>query len=517
MQLGNQLKQSPIDVAKSLGESILNNSEIVEKIDIINNGVISLSLCDEYVKRKISEIFNQQPLNVKDKIRVIVDFSSPNMAKRMHVGHLRSTIIGDCICRILEYDGRFEVERINHVGDFGTQFGMLLAFIERNSIDLEKLQTQNPPEQLETVEKYYKDSKKLFDSDPLFKDLAHQKVIALQQGNDESIHKIWKYLLECSRYEFDSIYERLDVRLVEKGESYYRDFIPKTLEILNPLIQESNGAKCIFTEKEQETITEDQKEPPLMVQKADGGYTYDTTDLATLWYRLFVSKGKWLIYVTDFGQASHFNKVFKVGEMMKWIDPLENSRDLVWSENATSLTSSKVRIDHVGFGVVLDEEKKKFRTRSGDTVKLHDLLDEAIKRSYEIIKLKNDERCKENEEISSLTDEQIMAASKIVGYGAVKYADLRTNRTTNYTFSFDKMLDFRGNTAVYLLYAYARISSIIEKSGERELMKEYKDQVAKGDLSLFTNLKQSESEWRLALKIIEFKDVYSRRQTTPKK
>jgi len=389
IQLGNQFKIAPSEFAKQLSEEVLSDNEnnVIEKFEIINNGILSLSLKEEYVKSKLGEIFREEQYHQNgEKIKVIVDFSSPNMAKRMHVGHLRSTIIGDCICRILERDGRFDVSRINHVGDFGTQFGMLLAYIETNKIDLSKLKDLSPSQQLETVESYYKESKKCFDNDDNFKSLAHKKVIALQQGSDMSVQDIWKYLLECSRYEFDSIYERLQIKLEEKGESFYKQFIPTVLNLVSPLIKDSQGARCIFTSENVSQEEEDQ-DPPLMVQKADGGYTYDTTDLATLWYRLYETKSKWLIYVTDVGQASHFQKVFKVGEMMNWIDPLESSKDIIWSEDIQALNKTKkVRIDHVGFGVVLDENKKKFKTRSGETVKLHDLLDEAVKRAYKIMK-----------------------------------------------------------------------------------------------------------------------------------
>ncbi|KAG2378366.1 hypothetical protein C9374_008509 [Naegleria lovaniensis] len=535
IQLANQMKTiPPMDFAKILSEQVMKQNQeeekLLDQIEIVANGIISISLREEYVKRKIIEIFKEkrrrEEMNdtalKQDKIKVVVDFSSPNMAKRMHVGHLRSTIIGDCICRVLERDGRFDVERVNHVGDFGTQFGMLLAYIETKKVDISFLKTLEPAQQLETVENYYKESKKLFDSDEQFKSLAHQKVIQLQQGNDENVQSLWKYLLECSRYEFDSIYQRLDVKLEEKGESFYKPYIPHVLETLKPVIKESKGARCIFTEDEpgkndsslplstiETTNTEDQQEPPLMVQKADGGFTYDTTDLATLWYRLNVSKAKWLIYVTDSGQALHFKHIFKVGEMMNWIDPLDSSKDIIWQENISEIVNSpkKVRIDHVGFGVVLDEEKKKFRTRSGETVKLHDLLDEAVKRAFDIIKEKNIKRCEEDESVKPLSDEQIMETAKVVGYGAVKYADLRTNRSTNYIFSYEKMLDFRGNTAVYLLYAYARICSIIEKSGEKDLLQELQQRAASGDLSLFSDFKSSKAEWKLSLKLIEFQDV----------
>ncbi|KAF0974702.1 hypothetical protein FDP41_006176 [Naegleria fowleri] len=529
VQLANQMKTIPsLDFAKILSDQVMmmhNQQEevhqVLDQLEVVGNGVIALSLREEYVKRKIIEIFKEKKKreeikstttpNGIDKIKVVVDFSSPNMAKRMHVGHLRSTIIGDCICRVLERDGRFEVERVNHVGDFGTQFGMLLAYIETKQVDISFLKTLEPAQQLETVENYYKESKKLFDSDEQFKSLAHQKVIQLQQGNDENIQSLWKYLLECSRYEFDSIYERLDVKLEEKGESFYKTYIPSVLEMLKPIIKESKGARCIFTEDDKidPSSSTNTEEPPLMVQKADGGFTYDTTDLATLWYRLNVSKAKWLIYVTDSGQALHFKHVFKVGEMMNWIDPVESSKDIIWQENILDIINSpkKVRIDHVGFGVVLDEEKKKFRTRSGETVKLHDLLDEAVKRAFDIIKEKNIKRCEEDESVKPLSDEQIMEAAKVVGYGAVKYADLRTHRSTNYIFSYEKMLDFRGNTAVYLLYAYARICSIIDKSGEKDLLQELQQRAAEGDLSLFSDFKNSKSEWKLSLKLIEFQDV----------
>jgi arginyl-tRNA synthetase len=364
--------------------------------------------------------------------RVIVDFSAPNIAKEMHVGHLRSTIIGDCIARILELRGH-EVLRLNHVGDWGTQFGMLIAYLREkypaalttsNALDLGDLVT------------LYRQAKQQFDADEEFQETARKEVVKLQAGEGDT-RRAWRLLCEQSRREFQVIYDLLDVKLTERGESFYNPFLASVVEDLDKLglLVEDAGAQCVFLEG----FTNKSGEPlPLIVQKSDGGYNYATTDLAAIRYRIQQDQAKRIIYVTDAGQANHFAQVFQVAKRAGWL-------------------TDEVEIVHIPFGLVQGEDGKKLKTRSGETVRLRDLLDEAISRA------RVDLESRLKEENRSETEEFIAHVSQVIGISAVKYADLSQNRTSNYIFSYDKMLDRKGNTAVYMLYAYVRIQGISRK------------------------------------------------------
>jgi arginyl-tRNA synthetase len=363
---------------------------------------------------------------------VVVDFSSPNIAKEMHVGHLRSTIIGDCIARILEFRDH-DVLRLNHVGDWGTQFGMLIAYLREaypealstaNALDLGDLVT------------LYRQAKQRFDRDEVFRETARQEVVKLQAGAEDT-RRAWELLCEQSRLEFQVIYDLLDVHLVERGESFYNPLLPSVVEDLDRtgLLVEDAGAKCVFLEG----FTNREGEPlPLIVQKADGGYNYATTDLAALRYRIQQDRANRIIYVTDAGQANHFTQVFQVAQRAGWIP-------------------DDVQLEHVPFGLVLGEDGKKLKTRSGETVRLRDLLDEAI------VRARTDVESRLKEEGRVETEEFKEHVAKVIGISAVKYADLSQNRTSNYIFSYDKMLALQGNTAPYMLYAYVRIQGISRK------------------------------------------------------
>eukprot|EP00921_Rhytidocystis_pertsovi_P006111 GHVQ01010390.1.p1 GENE.GHVQ01010390.1~~GHVQ01010390.1.p1 ORF type:complete len:622 (+),score=98.87 GHVQ01010390.1:199-2064(+) len=420
---------------------------------------------------------------------VTVDFSSPNIAKEMHVGHLRSTIIGECTCRILSYCGH-RVNRINHVGDWGTQFGMLIehmkevhntdrdsdvmaasaaattsttpsatngSAMDATGITTSPLSTANADGDIQNgaeggggesrrvdlsdLQDFYKASKKRFDEDAEFKKRSQANVVLLQSGDPAAL-SIWREICEISRKEFQKVYDRLEVHLTERGESFYNDMLPSVIEELEEkgMVTVSSGAKCVFTEVDK---------IPLMVVKSDGGYGYDSTDMAAVRHRLLEMHSDWVVYITDMGQEDHFMKLFAGAEAAGWHAP------------------PKTRLDHMGFGVVQGEDGKKFKTRSGNVVKLVDLLDEAASRALAEIKTRRTSTT--NEEgveatTSELTEEEMKVAAESIGYSAVKYFDLKQNRTTNYRFAFDKMLDPRGNTAVYMLYAYARICAVFRKA-----------------------------------------------------
>ncbi|MGB7439801.1 MAG: arginine--tRNA ligase [Coleofasciculaceae cyanobacterium] len=420
---------------RELAEQIIQNLDITDICQpplIAGPGFINLTLKPSYLQDHLNTIHTDLRLGVdpaKHPLRVVVDFSSPNIAKEMHVGHLRSTIIGDCIARILEFRDH-DVLRINHVGDWGTQFGMLITYLRETHPTA--LTTADALD-LGDLVALYRQAKHRFDDDEKFREASREEVVRLQGGSEDS-RRAWQLLCEQSRREFQVIYDLLDINLTERGESFYNPLLPEVVKDLErlKLLEEDQGAKCIFLEG----FTNKEGKPlPLIVQKSNGGYNYATTDLAALRYRVERDRANRIIYVTDAGQANHFAQVFQVARRAGWIR--ENIEEV-----------------HVPFGLVQGEDGKKLKTRSGETVRLRDLLDEAISRSYGELKTRLKEEDREE------TEEFIANVAQVVGISAVKYADLSQNRTSNYIFSFDKMLSLKGNTAPYLLYVYARIRSI---------------------------------------------------------
>ena len=317
--------------------------------------------------------------------------------------------------------------RANHVGDWGTQFGMLIEYLKEEYPDF-----GNDTSNITDLTAFYKNAKKRFDDDPDFKLASQLNVVKLQSGDEECM-RIWKILCDVSRKEFQKVYDRLDVTVYECGESFYNEKIPPVIDEFEKagLIKiEEGGAKCVFVDK---------YKVPLMLQKSDGGYGYDSTDMAALKYRIHDLKAERIIAITDFSQSDHFKMCFGAAAMIGW------ARD-------------NVKLEHIGFGTVQGEDGKRFKTRSGDTVRLVDLLDEAVGRMEASLR----ERISEKK--TAITEEEVPKVAEAIGYSAVKYFDLRRNPTTNYKFSYDQMLDTKGNTAVYLLYAHARLESILAKA-----------------------------------------------------
>jgi arginyl-tRNA synthetase len=480
-KFGDYQSNAPLSLTKKLGqppraiaEKIVQNldvSDLSQPPVVAGPGFINFTLKPEYLETQLREIQADPRVgvsNAKNPQRTVVDFSAPNIAKEMHVGHLRSTIIGDCIARILEFRGH-DVLRLNHVGDWGTQFGMLIAYLRE--VCPEALTTANAVD-LGDLVAFYRKAKQRFDEDKEFQETARQEVVKLQGGAEDSL-RAWNLLCEQSRREFEVIYKLLDVQLIERGESFYNPLLPSVVEDLSKLdlLVEDNGAKCVFLEG----FTNKEGEPlPLIVQKTDGGYNYATTDLAALRYRIEQDHTERIIYVTDAGQANHFAQVFQVARRAGWIP-----------EN--------IKIVHVPFGLVLGEDNKKLKTRSGETVRLRDLLDEAIARTC------TDLETRVKEEGRSETEEFITHTAKVVGISAVKYADLSQNRTSNYVFSYDKMLALQGNTAPYMLYAYVRIQGISRK-GDIDF------QQLGADAKI---LLQEEAELTLAKHLLQLSEVLS--------
>ncbi|KAG8656972.1 arginine--tRNA ligase, chloroplastic/mitochondrial isoform X2 [Manihot esculenta] len=438
MSLWSKIKGKTTDFKgpPAVGQAIMRNlpsSEMIESCSVAGPGFVNVVLSKTWLAEKIQKMLIDGIDTWAPKIsinRAVVDFSSPNIAKEMHVGHLRSTIIGDTLARMLEFS-KVDVLRRNHVGDWGTQFGMLIEFLFEKFPNFKDVNETAVGD----LQAFYKASKQRFDADPAFKEKAQKAVVRLQ-GGEPKYRQAWAQICDISRKEFDKVYQRLGVHLEEKGESFYNPFIPGVLEGLSNqgLVEESEGARVIFIEG---------INIPLIVVKSDGGYNYASTDLTALWYRLNEEKADWIIYVTDVGQQQHFDMVFKAAKRAGWL-PANGSMF--------------PKASHVGFGLVLGDDGKRFRTRASDVVRLVDLLDEAKTRSKAALV----ERGKAEE----WTEEELEQTAEAIGYGAIKYADLKNNRLTNYTFSYDQMLNDKGNTAVYLLYAHARICSIIRKSGK---------------------------------------------------
>ncbi|XP_067636697.1 probable arginine--tRNA ligase, cytoplasmic [Eurosta solidaginis] len=471
MSLAKTLKTSGINKSpRVIANEVVKNvaqSPLVAKTEVAGAGYINVFLKKEYALNVISNMlrFGVKPPLCR-KQRILVDFSSPNIAKQMHVGHLRSTIIGDSICRLMEFLGH-DVLRINHLGDWGTQFGMLIAHLEES---FPNYINESPP--IGDLQAFYKESKKRFDEDEEFKKRAYNCVVLLQSGDPNST-KAWTQICDVSRAEFQAIYERLDVRIHPIGESFYQSRMIDIVKFLDSkgLLEEDEGRKIMWPDETKTGI-------PLTIVKSDGGFTYDTSDMAAIRYRLYEQKADWLVYVVDSGQSTHLQNIYRAAERAGIFDPKTQ------------------RADHVNFGVVLGEDGKKFKTRSGETIKLSDLLDEGLKRALD--KLLEKERDK------VLTAEELRAAQESVAYGCIKYADLSHNRANDYVFSFDKMLEDRGNTAVYLLYAFTRICSISSNCGE-----DFSDLGKVLDAGVIIKL-EHEKEWKLAKTLLKFHDVLNR-------
>ncbi|KAM7534653.1 hypothetical protein Aperf_G00000108497 [Anoplocephala perfoliata] len=409
----------------------LDKGSVIDHVEIAGPGFINIFISRKFVENEITKLvrlgFHVAPTS--RPLTCIVDMSSPNIAKEMHVGHLRSTIIGDCVARILAFRGH-NVIKINHLGDWGTQFGMLIAHLKDTFGDL-----GDKALPVSDLQKFYKEAKKRFDSEEDFKKRSYEAVVKLQSHDPEHIRD-WRKICDVSMKEFNEIYRRMDIEnLIQKGESFYQSRMIDVVKYLeeHKLLENDDGRRIMWTPA---------SDVPLIIVKSDGGFTYDTSDMATIRYRIDEQHGERLIYVTDAGQATHFKAIYSAAEICGFADP------------------SHQILEHVPFGMVLGEDRKKFKTRSGDTVKLVSLLDEGVER----VRKKLIEKGRDKE----LTEEEQQIAAEAVAYGCIKYADLSHNRVNDYIFSFDKMLDDRGNTAAYLLYAYTRIQSIIRKTGWSE-------------------------------------------------
>ena len=492
MGAAKKAKQNPRELAQKVAEALAGNA-VIESAEVAGPGFINLRLRPEFLAQNIQTALNDTRFGVAktDKPQtVVIDYSSPNLAKEMHVGHLRSSIIGDSISRVLEFMGN-TVIRQNHVGDWGTQFGMLVAYLVEQQKD-------NAAFKLADLEQFYRAAKVRFDEDPAFADTAREYVVKLQ-GGDETVLALWKQFVDISLSHAQAVYDTLGLKLRPEdvaGESKYNDDLQPVVDDLvqKGLAVEDDGAKVVFLD---EFKNKEGEPAAFIVQKQGGGFLYASTDLACLRYRIGRLKADRLLYVVDHRQALHFEQLFTTSRKAGYLP-----------EN--------VKAEFIGFGTMMGKDGKPFKTRSGDTVKLVDLLDEAIKKAAIVIKEKShlaqllekiqnafhvdvqlgDLKIKLNtdELIITLNDnysaaiplskqftikdannvteykdvafDNIFENSKKIGIGAVKYADLSKNRTSDYVFDWDAMLSFEGNTAPYLQYAYTRVQSVFRKVGE---------------------------------------------------
>ena len=460
MMLAKPAGLKPRELAEQLIAALPADAAIA-KVEIAGPGFLNFFQNSDALAQRLEAALADAQLGVRKSgpaQRVVVDLSSPNLAKEMHVGHLRSTIIGDAVARVLEFLGD-AVIRQNHVGDWGTQFGMLLAYLEENPAAAES--------ELADLEQFYRAAKKRFDDDSTFADRARELVVQLQAGDAECL-RLWQRFNDVSLSHCQKVYDRLGVKLSPAdvhGESAYNADLPQIVADLQAkgLLSESDGAQCVFLD---EYKNAEGNPLPVIVQKAGGGYLYATTDLAAMRYRSQVLKADRALYFVDQRQALHFQMAFEVARRAGFV---HDGMDL----------------EHMGFGTMNGADGRPFKTRDGGTVKLIDLLDEAEQRAYALVKAKNPE----------LDETELRQIARAVGIGAVKYADLSKHRTSDYSFNFELMLSFEGNTAPYLLYAYTRVASVFRKLGKGI------EEIG-GQISL-----QAEQEQALAAKLGQFGEV----------
>lgn len=431
LMLAKPAKMNPRALAEAIIAALPENN-LVAKTEIAGPGFINFTISQQQLIDQLEHAYQGEHAGIQAAAQaktVVIDYSSPNLAKEMHVGHLRSAIIGDAVSRVEEVLGH-KVVRQNHVGDWGTQFGMLLAHMEElDNADLDM--------ELSNLETFYKAAKKRFDESEAFAARARELVVALQSG-EPKCRALWQQFIDVSLSHCQEVYDRLGVKLTRAdvmAESAYNDDLPQVVADLKEqgLLVEDQGAQCVFLD---EFKNKDGESLPVIVQKSGGGYLYATTDLAAVRYRQNVLKGDHLMYFVDQRQGLHFQQIFTLARK-------------------AGFAREDLQMDHYGFGTVMGKDGRPYKSRDGGVTKLADLLDEAEKRALELVQQKN----------TQLTSDEQAHVAKVVGISSVKYADLSKNRTSDYIFDWDTMLSFEGNTAPYLLYAYTRVNSVFGKAG----------------------------------------------------
>ena len=461
MAAAKKLKTNPRALAAQVVEE-LELEDMAASVDIAGPGFINIQLKGEWLAAQLGNVLADPRLGVpKDAPqKVVLDYSHPNLAKEMHIGHLRSTVIGDAIARVLEFSGH-EVVRHNHVGDWGTQFGMLIAHLDTS--------TGSVSTELADLEVFYQTARQRFDQDADFADLSREYVVKLQ-GGDPHVLGMWQQFIDESLAHGQRIYDALGVGLKPEdvqGESVYNDDLPRVVEDLRAkgLLVESNGAQCVFLE---EFKNKDGQITPVIVQKSDGGYLYATSDLAAVRYRAGALSADRILYIVDARQSLHLQQVFAVARA---------------AEYAPATTA----LEHHEFGAILGADNRPFKTRVGGVVKLMDVLDEGVERAFAQVSEKN----------PAMDEAERRQIARVIGIGSIKYMELSFNRTSDYVFDWDKMLALDGNTAPYMLYSYARIKSMFRRAGVDE-------DALDGSIII-----GERAESALAIKLLQFPEVVS--------
>ncbi|MFE1312148.1 arginine--tRNA ligase [Streptomyces sp. NPDC058755] len=443
LALAKKAKANPRELATQVVSQIVAG-DVIKEIEVSGPGFLNITITDRAITENLAARYTDEtgrlgvPLAAEPGTTVI-DYAQPNVAKEMHVGHLRSAVIGDSVVQLLEFTGENVVRR-HHIGDWGTQFGMLIQYLEEHPHELDHKAAQvSGEEAMSNLNRLYKAARKLFDSDEEFKTRARRRVVDLQAGEPKTL-AMWQKFVDESKIYFYSVFEKLDMEIQDPdivGESGYNDMLAETCRLLEEsgVAVRSEGALCVFFE---DIKGPDGNPVPLIVQKSDGGYGYAATDLSAIRDRVFNLKAHSLLYVVDVRQSLHFKMVFETARRAGWL-------------------GDDVKAQQLAFGTVLGKDGKPFKTREGETVRLEDLLDEAVERATAVVR--------EKAEKVGLTEQEIVENGRYVGIGAVKYADLSTSAVRDYKFDLDQMVSLNGDTSVYLQYAYARIQSILRKAG----------------------------------------------------
>ncbi|MER6146017.1 arginine--tRNA ligase [Streptomyces sparsogenes] len=445
LALAKKLKGNPRELAAKVVES-LPVGDVIADIEVSGPGFLNITVSDEAIVKTLAARAADARLGVphtENPGTTVVDYAQPNVAKEMHVGHLRSAVIGDAVVRILEFAGE-KVVRRHHIGDWGTQFGMLIQYLIEHPHELDHKadpaqdQAASGEEAMSNLNRLYKAARALFDSDEEFKERSRRRVVDLQAGDEETL-ALWRKFVDESKLYFYSVFDKLDMEIRDPdvvGESGYNDMLAETCRLLEEsgVAVRSEGALCVFFD---DVKGPDGKPVPLIVQKSDGGFGYAATDLSAIRDRVRNLQADSLVYVVDARQSLHFKMVFETARRIGWL-------------------GEKTHAYQLAFGTVLGKDGKPFKTREGETVRLVDLLDEAIDRATAVVR--------EKSENLGLTEEEIAERGAQVGIGAVKYADLSTSAARDYKFDLDQMVSLNGDTSVYLQYAYARIQSILRRA-----------------------------------------------------
>ncbi|MEV6942245.1 arginine--tRNA ligase [Streptomyces sp. NPDC051172] len=441
LALAKKAKANPRELATQVVSHIVTGDSLIKDVEVSGPGFLNITISDRAITETLAaRAADGDRLGVPLKENpgiTVVDYAQPNVAKEMHVGHLRSAVIGDALRSMLDFTGEQTIGR-HHIGDWGTQFGMLIQYLFEHPGELAPAEDVDGEQAMSNLNRVYKASRAVFDADEEFKERARKRVVALQSGDKETL-ELWQQFVDESKVYFYSVFEKLDMEIRDEeivGESAYNEGMPETARLLEEMgvAVRSEGALVVFFD---EIRGKDDKPVPLIVQKADGGFGYAASDLTAIRNRVTDLHATSLLYVVDVRQSLHFKMVFETARRAGWL-------------------SDGVAAHNMGYGTVLGADGKPFKTREGETVRLEDLLDEAVQRAAEVVR----------EKAQDLTEDEIQERAAQVGIGAVKYADLSTSPNRDYKFDLDQMVSLNGDTSVYLQYAYARIQSILRKAGE---------------------------------------------------